>query len=327
MKRKPSSREDTPLSRILKKMREDTPAVSADIDIEGEAASSDSEEKTSDHFRATEKHMHFRTYWKDQPLVGFIGDETKWNRAYANIHLYATALTSCLCNDPWTKPEDVYIKAEQRWRKAGVVDRRTIRMMRGKELEPLARQFLRDQFHMNVMEVGSFVYSKDPRIAAKPDGIVVGCFVGSTLTNLEIKCIRELGKRLQPRGSGIPLRHLLQIYVEMACEAIDDTLLLVWGDRSIHLYKVDMVREIWDNTLLPRIATVMEHLSHRSKYRSDRSGFPFTIKERENIIAAMSKGTTVICKIDTSGTLDLNRASRIVWYAKHLLVRKDVLLD
>lgn len=195
----------------------------------------------------------------------------------------------------------------------------------GMECEPLVRQFLRDAFRINVIEVSSFIHPEDARLSAKPDGICKDAIVGRTYTVLEIKCPSLPSGSHQKKNDNLRnnkgrsidfyMEYALQMYAEMACTGLKDALCIIWSPDRFALYHLSYEADLWDLHIYPALDRTLQHLEKNGAQNFSPQWDSRVNKEVRQRIARSLKLIVSYDKLQQPALL---------WRHKYLLVHKDV---
>lgn len=218
------------------------------------------EEKESDHFTRLEKHFCITTYFKNQPLIKLVQCEEDWFEARKKFRVTGSMMGSAIGLGRFKKTEDTYVKAllhkEETFNWYA-----TRAMMWGKEMEPLAKQFLRDKFYFEIREIGTFIYKEDPRMASSPDGVCVDVIRGKKLTMLEIKCpySRKVSSKIEPD-------YMCQMYGEMSSAEVDNCIFFVWTPKMFAMWYIEFDQIFWKEYCYPRLKHFCDLLDRKARW-------------------------------------------------------------
>lgn len=199
------------------------------------------------------------TYFEDQPLLNTMQGGEAWFKARSKITITASNFAAVLGILPFETSEHNY-KRLLSTREAAFDTKQWHNITWGKEMEGVARQFLRDYFFPEIREVGTFIYLRDPRLGATPDGVIVDGIKDKKLTLLEIKCPAQ-EKNFARKG--IPIWNLMQLYGEMAATGVDNTIFMSWLPQKFSLFWVTFDKRIWDQMLYPKLRAIVDSIDAR----------------------------------------------------------------
>jgi putative phage-type endonuclease len=271
----PDANRDAPPRHYEKRLRSDDddnarqalaeePRVLTTIGVNGDTLTSRSspyfDEMSQRSSSAPLQHkFNIQTYFADQPLIKNLQGGSDWLNARKGITITASNYAACMGLLPFKNSKSTYHQLLSA--KETTFDSNSWQYVTwGKEMEPVARQFLRDEFFLEIREVGTFINSDDPRLGATPDGLIVNGVRDKRLTLLEIKCP---AREHNFAKTGIPLYYLLQVYGEMKACGVDNCIFMSWLPKKFSLWYITFDNRIWDSYMYPKLRMTIEALEHK----------------------------------------------------------------
>jgi hypothetical protein len=215
------------------------------------------------------KRFCMSTYFQDQPLMDTMQGGEAWFRARSQITITASNFASVMGLLPFETSQKAYNRILS-VKEAQFDSAQWQNITWGKEMEGVARQYLRDNFFPEIREVGTFIYKR--------------------LSLLEIKCP---AKETNFAQKGIPIWNLLQLYGEMAATGVDNTVFMSWLPRKFSLFWVTFDRTIWDQYLYPKLKYIVDSIHAKRSWEPRMTVWK---DQLENLNQLLSHNVFKICE-------------------------------